>query len=660
MTTDRNKLLFKHFLKYEHWQEAKRLLDFQISSPYKHYNQLNFFYFRKIKEQTEDVSTEQYFDDRIGNNAFYGLDKEFFIHQYTKPKEGMGLRKYVFLSYPMQLLFYSAGAYLVKLTSQFILDNKKKYNLSRYGGDLKINTTNGKLIVDENSMFYKTHYEDFKKDIKNETGIRENKVIIRLDIQNYFDCISMSNLLDLIDRNIKTSDKNKYTYDENTISLLKFFYEFTSENALMQSDSNIIADYLGFLYLFFGDLEIEDLLQELNEKHKNIVKDFKIIRYVDDIYLVLEFKDIRFPSEFYDGFRGTPFYNQPQQYSNFISSFLHQLSDIFNTKLKLSFNSKTEIFWIENQEDYNELLDKIDYASVILTEEIENEDSKEITPQEKINKLCLALYCLRLKSPIDIFIHKKDEKLKVIFRYTFDKNVNQLLDNQKDELEKIEKEFKGFGFNYVGFYPQEITVLIHKIPKVRDEYKKFLLNKKQLNGETQINTFDTNLILYYLCQSNFEDKDLIKLLANSEIKSIMQKFKNPSIYDVDFDKIPIALKNQVSLIEQIRLKSYAEKNENYSVALNHLLSEIQLICFVLESKTNINKYKEPQVILFLEKKNISTKLCNNISNLFDRRNNNPVSHSGNDNQFATLVSKNDYHKHKINVNLVIKKLLEKQ
>ncbi|MCU0351327.1 MAG: hypothetical protein MUF43_10950, partial [Flavobacterium sp.] len=257
-----NNILFKYFLKYDIWKEAKKLLDFQIDSTFKSYNNLNFFYFRKIKG-TEKLETKGYFEQRIENNAFYGLVDEFFFHKYNTPKQGMGLRLYSFFSYPMLLLYYSIGIYLLKLTSQFILDNKKNFNLSRYGGNLKIDTS-GNLIVNESSTLYRDHYFAFKKDIRLQILERDNKAVIKLDIQNYFDCISMSNLLDLIDKSVKPSEKTILNYDEHTIKTLKFYFNFLNSNTLPQGNNNLISGYIGFLYLFFGDLEIESILKDLN------------------------------------------------------------------------------------------------------------------------------------------------------------------------------------------------------------------------------------------------------------------------------------------------------------------------------------------------------------------------------------------------------------
>jgi len=673
MNNQLNKYLFKHFLNLDLWIEAKKLLDYQISSKYKYYNTINFYYFKKISNKTDKIGKRNYYEQRIANNAFYGLTNEFFFYKYTIPKSGIGLRSYLFFSYPMQLLYYSIGLYLLKLSSQFILDNKKNYNLSRYGGDLRYDTNNGQLVINDDTTLYSKHYSAFKQDIRQQTINRDNKIVLRLDIQNYFDCISMSNLLTLLEDSVKTSDKTILNYDKDTIRLLEFYFQFLNNNSLPQANNNLISGFIGFLYLFFGDLEIERLLSKINAEYGGILKDYKIIRYVDDIYLFLEFKGLeklkfgintdsdnyllKMIAAGYSANEVLEDFQLLEKIKHFINDFLFALSDIFYKKLSLRFNSKSEILWLDSDKDLNKLFGIINKVSEDYTE-IEDDDNAK--PQIKITKLAEALRTIRSKSLVEVFT-SEHKNLQNILRYSFDKSVNHILDTQPKELEKIEKELEVFDFNYVHFYTQTITLLICKIPKIKQKYRDFILSKKNLT------TFDVDLVINYLCQTDFSDKQLIKTLENSPIKPIIQYFnkktkvldnKNTGFYDIDFTKI-VRLFNEISLIEQVRQRNYAEINSNYSIALNHLLNELQLICFLLEKPNNveIKKYDSNKVISFLTRKGVDSLLSNDISNLFDRRNNNPISHPGNDIRFAKLVDKNEYDNYKTKVNNTIGILL---
>ncbi|MCU0446823.1 MAG: hypothetical protein MUE85_18130, partial [Microscillaceae bacterium] len=439
-----------------------------------------------------------------------------------------------------------------------------------------------------------------------------------------------------------------------------------------QGNNNLISGYIGFLYLFFGDLEIESILKDLNLEYESILEEFKIVRYVDDIYLFLKFKGLKIIDKgvnrdsdnlivqmnklgrtldeiLYD-------YKSRENAKKFISDFLFKLSDTFYKKLNLKFNSKSEIFWLDSDKDKNKLLKVINKVS---EDYIEIEDDNKVKPQEKILRICKSLRNIKSKSIIEMFTSDY-KNIQHILRYSFDKNVNQLLDNKRNELKKIEDEFQNFDFNYVRFYPQTIILLINKIDDVKKLFRKFLLSKKNLT------TFDIDLVIHFLCQTGFKDNKLIDILANSEISEIINRYKKSlnvvdntktGYYNISFSKLLPLINKEISLIEQIKFRVFAEKRNEFSVALNHLLNEVQLICYLVENPAiEIKKYDISNVKSYLESKEIETNLCNNISNLFDRRNNNPVSHPGNDTRFAKTVLKDEYFEYKTEVGKVLKKI----
>ncbi|MCG4586068.1 hypothetical protein L0P56_11245, partial [Anaerosalibacter bizertensis] len=52
-----------------------------------------------------------------------------------------------------------------------------------------------------------------------------------------------------------------------------------------QSDNNIISDFIGYLYLLFADMTISDEIRDEKIEYS------KVIRYVDDIYIIIKYKD---------------------------------------------------------------------------------------------------------------------------------------------------------------------------------------------------------------------------------------------------------------------------------------------------------------------------------------------------------------------------------
>src|SRR3990170_5346749 len=87
-----SELQFGYFLDFNYWKEALKLLNFQIEQrkTNKHYNKLNFFYFERIKNEMKNLDSIDYYNHKIANNLFYGLEKEFFYYNYPLPKPGFG------------------------------------------------------------------------------------------------------------------------------------------------------------------------------------------------------------------------------------------------------------------------------------------------------------------------------------------------------------------------------------------------------------------------------------------------------------------------------------------------------------------------------------------------------------------------------------------
>ena len=153
-----------------------------------------------------------------------------------------------------------------------------------------------------------------------------------------------------------------------------------------------------------------------------------------------------------------------------------------------------------------------------------------------------------------------------------------------------------------------------------------------------------------------------KLKANEQLKPIFDFIKEKKVTSTETTglyKVNIKLMDnvtkQVSYNEQVRLRVFTERRKQYSIALNHLLNEIQLLCCTLEDK-DIKTYKEHDVDTFLTNNGVDNLIKTKISNLFDRRNNNPISHPGSDSRVAWSVEEDEYNKYKEYVAKAIEQL----
>jgi AbiA family abortive infection protein len=671
-------LRFEHFLTYPVWKEAVRLLTAQIESkkkPNRHYYNLSFFYFEKIEPELAKIEREQFFQEKVASNLFYGLENEFFLYPMTIPKAGIGLRKYLFFSVPMKVMYYAVGTYIVRLSQQLLHDLRNDNDLkhSYYGGNLFFDKE--QLVLKPENLYYKNHYEAFQKKLQEEKNGEKvkDKVIIQLDIQNYFENILIEVLLNNLEEYCKPSEKKSLIFDQNTRELITFFFHFISngEPGIPQSYSNVISNFIGYLYLIFGDLIIVDCINELNSSWK-VVDQQKVLRYVDDTYISLTFKS------------GV----SKKKKKLFIHELLNRIAEQFYIELNLRFNKKFSIHFMDNEKDVEAFTQKANLRSVegeaedsednelaiesVDISKVERQDvsvsaeqffkglkavNKGVTASEptgsnsyldiKVPEMVTALFELLadLKKKDIIFIHEnaEDPKIKETLQFAYDRNVNKLLEKPKN-VEKLEAIFKNFEWELARIHSRVFAILISMTEKAKAEFEKFLLDKQQVTA------FEADFILSYLAQNDFEHQELLqKLGENHHLQPIIDHFQNPRVsVENDYFDLPLEwvlnFQNDLNIYEQIRLRVYHEHRKEYSFALNHLLNELHAISRHLDpvAKSKGNNYNSNCVADFLNSLAIPAKTRAKIRNLFDRRNKNPISHPGEENLVAWAVTAEEY------------------
>ncbi|WP_009634061.1 AbiA family abortive infection protein [Synechocystis sp. PCC 7509] len=625
-----------YFIDFKLWKDALELLKFQIKQKHsnRHFNTLSMFYYEKLHVDCLDAEPQTYFQTKIASSLFYGLKQEFGVFSYVIPKPGLGLRDYKFFTYPMRAVYYTIGLYLLKLSQEFILETHRKANRIEafYGGNLTYKEE--ELKITAKNIYFRSFHEQFKQKIKGETeNESQDKFILQLDIENYFNEISIPKLLEFLHINIKPSIQASMSYDSLTREQIVCLFQFIANgqsSGIPQSDNNIISSFIGYLYLVFGDLIIDDVLK----KYIGIIDFHKIIRYTDDIYISITFKH-----EINDEDQGT-----------IIHSIASQISEVLYSRLNLKLNLKTRLYRMEKQDEKEELLKNLHKASLgdeyIDTSEEENQQcNKEPkaaieTPQEKLDKVFEELIKIKKSRVEDYFIRDKSTQDEIL-QTVFDKSVEQILDKPENK-NKIQSIFMNFNFDLVKVKPLEILIVLLKDEISLANLKNFCLNKKI------ITIGDADLILKFLSQTNFgEKKLLLKLKENDHMKDIIDTFINgqlncssPGYYRLTCMHMH-QVANMPEVIEQTRLRVLSEKESSYSVALNHLLNEIHAIC-INKEKANKKKYDVHDVIKFLQLKNVPHEICIKIRNLFDRRNSNRISHPGSDDSIAWEVTKDEY------------------
>ena len=644
-----NALGLGHFLEHHHWLQALELLEYQLDrkKTNRHFWTLEMFYYEKLRESFDRLRTKKYFNSKVANSLFYGLSREFAVVPHTIPKSNLGLRRYKFMACPIRILYYAIGVYLLKLTEEYLKDYDKHAHIcSHYGGKLEF--FREKFKLEPESVFYLSHYKDFCEEVKKENeNDTDRKIVIRLDIQNYFEELSIPKLLKLLEERVKPSIRKEMCYDEATQAHLVSFFDFMVAGAsgIPQSENNIISSFIGYLFLVFGDLYLDDEVR----KYGDSVESHRIVRYMDDIYISITFKE------------------ENGDLRAMFNSLAIRISDCLYEKLGLRLNPKTTIYRLKYEDDRNALegsLKKVSQGMEIPVEE--NGDP----PEEKINGIFAQLKKLK-GFPIGPHFqgHFKsnraeeefnEEQFEDLLKGVYDDEVMTLMKDPdcpfyRSRLRRILLGSGGFDFELVNAYPKPIIILILVCTDVAQKFEGFLLSKSEFTSR------DVSLALTYLCQNQFAPNQLLDLLRDSpQIKEIMEIFTQEGLYSESLGYYELTEEQtlnirQPNVIEQIRLRVLAEQKEDFSVALNHLLNEIHAICGAFDEKSKrVRRYDAPKVSAFLKRRNVPHETYTQVRNLFDRRNKTLVSHAD---PIAWTVTKEEYEGYRSHVGKCLKHLL---
>lgn len=621
-----------HFLEWEDWQQAVRLLKHQLTVKQKnrHFNTMSMFYYERDQQKSKEVEDRDYFETKIASNLFYLLDEEFAVYPYLIPKSGLGLRNYKFLSYSLRVLYYAVSIYLLRISQDWLREYYRRQSLrSYYGGFVSYGDSND-LILTRRNIYFLDYYKKFKRDMRAELtrGDVENRVILQLDVQNYYDSISVPKLLEWIYDFSKPQDRVEQSLDDTTREqIVDFFtYLMQGQQGIPQADNDIMSNFLGFLYLTKADVLLEDLCSEPH------VKEVRIIRYLDDIAISLTL-DENLPTS---------------DRRRFVDKIASEVADILYYELALKLNSKTELYWFNNERDRERF--RASLKRVSPQHAIADSDEDPHTLLSAIFRQVTQIGGSRLDPGFGAGIEL--EALKDVY----DPRVQELL-KAKSVRTQVDQSFEDFDFDLVRLSPLPLIILITSSEETEKRYVAYQLAK------TKLTTNDVNQMLIYLCQTEFKHQQIIGMLRQYDpMAAIIRMIESSSVdgqpTNSVFSREQLKkLAQMSSVVEQIRLRAISERLGTYSVSLNHLLNEIHAVCFELDTQSSqVTIYGQTEVLSFLHNK-VSLRYETKIRNLFSRRHINLVSHPNGIQSMGWAVSEQEYREYLVAAHDVMKKIL---
>lgn len=655
---EKNYNRFKKITNFELWKKSVSIIDNIVNQAKtnKHFNTLIIDYYRKLNlEYKNKVKEEKYYESKIKSLLFYGYEKEYFSISYFKSKKVYTMRKQIFLSYPLLAIHNMIVIYLYELVNEFYL-NHIQSNIrinSFYGG--KFSTSNTKFEYDDKSLYYYESYIEYRKKLfeklERKTGINYD-IVIKIDIQNYYNNISVSRYLDKIDESLQTSRKKERYFDDYTKrNIIDFFsYVMEEKNGIPAIEYSALNNFLGYFYLCFADIKIHDTFIT---KYKDIIKDFDIIRYIDDTYIFIKFKDEDL---------------KENEKLDIIIEILSFLREMYFLEFGLTMNDKTKCFDLSNHEHIKELKNVFKITSQVTF----NYSDKNENVKEKYRKIkCTLKKVVEKGKSIDDFFYKSQNLNVSVLNDIYAKNVNKFLEKpeNKQEIYQILKEMTRIE---IKLNSKAILVLMFKYgEELIENIKLELLQTKNLTLE------DIEIILHILAiekvkvsenelklsQENSKKSEKLKerLRENINYKKIFDYYDIAEKQDVEYNYLDGDIKNPLIIQMIARKKAIAQKN--YALALNHLVNEFQLYCFFLNKneKKDLKNYTVNQVKEDLKKFSeitISDKII--IDKVFNDRNLNQISHGVSDDKYIQNINENQYFEYEKTLKNILGKLNKKR
>lgn len=399
--------------------------------------------------------------------------------------------------------------------------------------------------------------------------------------------------------------------------IFKEFINWCGNGNFPQTECGVTSSYLATIVYF--DI-IDNRLYNLLSKEKTI-KEFKICRYVDDLYILLDI----------DGRINT------DKLENKISSIYEYLIYDYNLSInrkKSNFNKTENIFSdlksfsILEDNDENSIV-SIEYKNHLfdfLSELVKFSDKGGINYQKYI-ELVNEYFddpnsTYHASQILYILIYKNIEWLK---ETRIIKKIVKIIDN---------------GFNIISVDPR---IFVSMIVNTHDEelIKKFLFKLYCCSEEKDWKISHSFMALQYLLYRNFSSPKLLNKMKpySSEIVEFISKY-----YKNDWRKniISTEIENKInkliytdtpiSFFKFFEIVSIKNKNVLQAQAYNKnyfdsITKNIELTKGFTSNKKKINYTKDELKGIYVNKFNISSYMWQSINDLCDRRNKNPLCHA---------------------------------
>lgn len=451
---------------------------------------LQWFPFTKISSADQDtIASEEFYNRYIKSGAFVLFPSAMHRSENFIQKGDGSFRDSSLLSPVLYLVLQAMG----KEVSMAYSPQRGSQIEVFYAGN-----------YDEMRPKYKQDYDDFFKAIN--AHIDESQFFIKTDLSSFFSNINVDLLISRID---SVCNKDAVCFSQTQLSILKELLLYCGGGRFPLVENSIASSFLAtVVYLD----EIDSRLASFIDAHISAFDSYKIIRYVDDMYILISSNHTK--AEIHDA------YNRIR---NEYSSILKEYGLALNTKkccIKPSFEINGELKKSLYDEFFHGEKHKIESlfsgSLASFLQEISSVIDKDCLDIETYNALIEKHFD-------DDTIEFTATEVYNYFVYEDDAEVKS-----KAVISAIVKLINQ-DVSFISFDPKRISVLILKTQST--SAIKALLNQLFRRNRAGLwNSYDTITAISYLIQSEFRHIDLIDVLCqNSQpLEEYYQYFCNGS------------------------------------------------------------------------------------------------------------------------------------
>ena len=620
-----------HFLSRKHIDSGFELLKKQITEKGFNFRCLDLQIYRREKS-INAFNMNRFYNQYVAQDILYNYPSIFYSLKYGFPKSPYGVRKFNFLSFHLQVLYYSIGFYVLDLISQF-LENLYQHNTklknqnTYYGGKLNLSEPN------KSKIYYHSDYDEFGLKVKNFVRSRIGKsksLAIKLDIHDFYPSINHKHLLMTLKSFVLPSDVKRLNYDEDAIQSISdlLFYIMAEKKGLPLSNQNIVSNFLSHVYLF----KLDDFIAQLQLTFPQKISYY---RYVNDFYLMIEYPNMTPNHEIgEDAF----------QISN-------QVADFLSSTLNLKLNSlKCSRTIIEDEGSFDKFIDKSKFISFF-------SPLIKVQPRERLEQVIDVLEGMKneQKKIGEVKLSDEDDRLlKEVFRQA----LKQYL-SSNDAKKMLDTVFADWRPWLTVYNVKALMLLLGKTTNALNKIEKFILINL---SDKATNTQFCYLIEHFLLHEKYSQKLVRKIKKVEPLTTYFALLQRMLLKRRDKVRPKInlnqeMLKKEASLMQQVKKVVLAETNNDFNLAFNHLLNCLHVYCMVNDLKNSVSreKYSRNNVINFIRNKLTPADL-HFVTAFFDRRNKNTISHPGDPKMENWVVSESEYSTYKSKLNNLLKKI----